>query len=321
MANRTAVTVLLAAMLTAAVAAQPPAPAIAPPAIRSPEVGADARVTFRIAAPNAKTVSVGIEGSPPRPMQRDEKGVWTVTTEPLEPDYYGYSFRDWLTTRQIRFTAVDTPGGHTWMVWRRNLAAFAPLLFKSAVDAPTAASQDSMITQSERTELVDLLLKSEREFMQELEGLTDRQWSFKPGPDRWSVGEVVEHIVLADAMLFDTATKSLTAPPDDKWDATLSKTETLRRALPNRSRRVDAPVGIQPQRAMTREQLLSRFMEQRARALKYARETDAPLKAHTAANPFFGSLNAHQWLLYIPLHHLRHNQQIVEVKASPGYPK
>jgi enterochelin esterase-like enzyme len=30
----------------------------------------------------------------------------------------------------ITFTAVDTPGGHTWMVWRRNLAAFAPLLFK-----------------------------------------------------------------------------------------------------------------------------------------------------------------------------------------------
>jgi len=45
--------------------------------------------------------------------------------------------------------------------------------------------------------------------------------------------------------------------------------------------------------------------------LKYARETGAPLKAHTAANPFFGSLNAHQWLLYVPLHHLRHNQQSI----------
>jgi len=39
-------------------------------------------------------------------------------------------FRDWLTTKQITFTAVDTPGAHTWMVWRRNLAAFAPLLFR-----------------------------------------------------------------------------------------------------------------------------------------------------------------------------------------------
>jgi len=53
--------------------------------------------------------------------------------------------------------------------------------------------------------------------------------------------------------------------------------------------------------------------------LKYARETDAPLKAHTAANPFSGRLNAHQWLLYIPLHHLRQNPQIAEVKASAAW--
>jgi enterochelin esterase family protein len=39
-------------------------------------------------------------------------------------------FRDFLTAKQVKFTAVDTPGAHTWMVWRRNLAAFAPLLFK-----------------------------------------------------------------------------------------------------------------------------------------------------------------------------------------------
>ena len=177
------------------------------------------------------------------------------------------------------------------------------------------------ITKAERVELVELLLTSEHEFMQQLDGLNERQWSFKLGPDRWSVGEVVEHIVLADRVLFDTATKSLTRQPDVQWDATLIKTETLRRALPDRSRPVDAPGVSQPRCAIAREALLSRFIDQRARVVKYARETDAPLKAHTAANPFFGSLNAHQWLLYIPLHHLRHNQQIAEVKASAAYPR
>ncbi len=34
-----------------------------------------------------------------------------------------------------------------------------------------------------------------------------------------------------------------------------------------------------------------------------------------------GVLNAHQWLLYIPLHHLRHNMQIAEVKTLPDYPR
>jgi enterochelin esterase-like enzyme len=39
-------------------------------------------------------------------------------------------FREWLTSRGVKFTAIETPGMHTWMVWRRNLAAFAPLLFR-----------------------------------------------------------------------------------------------------------------------------------------------------------------------------------------------
>ena len=37
---------------------------------------------------------------------------------------------DWLTARDIRHTWVETDGSHSFRVWRRNLAAFAPLLFQ-----------------------------------------------------------------------------------------------------------------------------------------------------------------------------------------------
>jgi enterochelin esterase-like enzyme len=39
-------------------------------------------------------------------------------------------FRAWLTTKGVQHIDIDTPGGHTWMVWRRNLADFAELLFR-----------------------------------------------------------------------------------------------------------------------------------------------------------------------------------------------
>ena len=39
-------------------------------------------------------------------------------------------FRDMLTTKSIKFTPIEAPGMHTWMVWRRNLATLAPLLFQ-----------------------------------------------------------------------------------------------------------------------------------------------------------------------------------------------
>jgi enterochelin esterase family protein len=60
--------------------------------IRSPEVHADNRVTFRFRAPNAKEVLLAREGAQRQPMQKDEQGVWSITTERLEPDFYGYAF-------------------------------------------------------------------------------------------------------------------------------------------------------------------------------------------------------------------------------------
>jgi enterochelin esterase-like enzyme len=36
----------------------------------------------------------------------------------------------WLKSKNINPTSIETPGMHTWQVWRNNLIAFAPLLFR-----------------------------------------------------------------------------------------------------------------------------------------------------------------------------------------------
>jgi enterochelin esterase family protein len=61
-------------------------------ALISPEVRADHSVTFRFRAPNAQEVKLALEGTEPEAMQKDDQGVWSITTPPLAPDYYGYSF-------------------------------------------------------------------------------------------------------------------------------------------------------------------------------------------------------------------------------------
>ena len=80
----------------------------------------------------------------------------------------------------------------------RVVSVIVALTVAVGVSAQPAA--ETGMTPSERTELLDLLQKSEQELLQAITGLSDEQWAFKPGPDRWSVGEVVEHIVLADAL-------------------------------------------------------------------------------------------------------------------------
>jgi enterochelin esterase family protein len=66
--------------------------ATAQPRVQSPEVHPDNRVTFRYRAPNAKEVFLNLVATKKWPMQKDGQGVWSVTTEPLAPDLYPYSF-------------------------------------------------------------------------------------------------------------------------------------------------------------------------------------------------------------------------------------
>ncbi len=40
------------------------------------------------------------------------------------------NLREWLKSKGVQHTDIETPGMHTWMVWRRNLSEFAPLLFR-----------------------------------------------------------------------------------------------------------------------------------------------------------------------------------------------
>ena len=39
------------------------------------------------------------------------------------------NLRGWLKTKSVNHADIETPGMHTWMVWRRNLAEFAQLIF------------------------------------------------------------------------------------------------------------------------------------------------------------------------------------------------
>src|SRR5262245_2525468 len=64
----------------------------APAPIVSPEVHGDGRVTFRMRAPGAAAVMLEREGARPQPMTKDAEGVWSLTSEALEPDLYGYTF-------------------------------------------------------------------------------------------------------------------------------------------------------------------------------------------------------------------------------------
>ena len=81
-------TLFLSLILVPLLGAQQPRPTIT-----SPEVHSDGSVTFRLFDPNAEKVTVSLEGlKDPLAMQKDQQGIWSLTTDVLAPDLYGYSF-------------------------------------------------------------------------------------------------------------------------------------------------------------------------------------------------------------------------------------
>src|SRR3954447_9498374 len=66
----------------------------------SPEVKDDRTVTFRLKAPEARTVAltgapmllaIG-KGNAPIPLEKNAEGIWTLTVGPLKPNLYIYRF-------------------------------------------------------------------------------------------------------------------------------------------------------------------------------------------------------------------------------------
>jgi len=66
------------------------------PAVSSPEVSADGRITFRLHAPNADKVRLSAGDLPSKglkpEMTRGTNGVWELTVGPFDPGAYRYSF-------------------------------------------------------------------------------------------------------------------------------------------------------------------------------------------------------------------------------------
>ena len=217
----------------------------------------------------------------------------------------------------------------SWAETRHHAAAFGSigmriipsLLFLGVAVLPLRAA-DPQISPEERIQVLKWLDESHAEFFAAIDGVSDAQWKWKPAPERWSVGETAEHIVLAEALLFGYVRSAMAAPPNPAWeDQTKGTTEFIIRVMPSRQGKAVAPEPIVPHEGLTLAQVKERFEKQRIEIVKFARETTA-MKDHTAVHPFpvFGTLNAYQWLIYAPLHTIRHDKQIAEVKATPGYP-
>jgi hypothetical protein len=201
---------------------------------------------------------------------------------------------------------------------------FALALASIAQITPTPAPAPTPLSAEERAAALKSLQATHDAFLQSIAGLSEKQWRFKPAPDRWSVAEVSEHIAVSESMIFGMVqSKIMTSPADPSKRAEVAgKDEIILTKVPDRSHKAQAPEFLKPtNRWATREELTQAFEDSRKATMDYVRTTNDDLRDHFGPHPILGPMDAYQWILLISAHSERHTKQIEEVKADPNFPK
>jgi hypothetical protein len=175
------------------------------------------------------------------------------------------------------------------------------------------------INNGERDRAMIHLHSSRKLFLDSTANLSPAQWNFKPGPDRWSIAEVAEHIALTEDFLFGYTQKLLQGAPETR--TVTFKDEEVLKNMVDRSKKAQAPEPLKPSRKWANPQdAVAHFKSSRDKTIEYAEKTQDDLRHHyMVMGP--NTMDAYQMLLMIAGHSERHTAQINEVKASPNYPK
>lgn len=209
--------------------------------------------------------------------------------------------------------------------WKFSAALCLVLAFALASVAQTAATPaPTTLSPEEREAALRSLQATKDAFLQSIAGLSEKQWRFKPAPDRWSVAEVSEHIAVSESAIFGMVQSKLMTSPatPEKRAEVAGKDETILKMVPDRSHKAQAPEFLKPtNRWATREETTKAFADSRKATMDYIRTTNDDLRDHFGPHPLLGPMDAYQWILLISAHSERHTKQIEEVKADPNFPK
>lgn len=143
----------------------------------------------------------------------------------------------------------------------------------------------------------------------------------RPGPDRWSVAEVLEHLALVEDRLVHIVTSQATGASVEsaaKDEGGRSVVQSLDTALIlDRNRRLPASEMVTPRAGLDAATALSRLeaVRRRLREAILARDGQCPGEFRLQ-HPLLGPLDLNQCIAFAGSHEARHTAQIREIGAA-----
>lgn len=140
----------------------------------------------------------------------------------------------------------------------------------------------------------------------------------QPGPDRWSVAQVLQHLMLIETGIGKLVAKLVNKAkadglgPEIETSSILNTNEAAK--IGDRTTRVTAPEFVRPQSGVDAVSAWSALEQTREilRAAVIAGDGLA-LSQLIYPHPVLGPINLYQWILFVGSHEARHTTQIREI--------
>ena len=177
-------------------------------------------------------------------------------------------------------------------------------------------------SEEDRKYLIAELERTQKEVREEVDHLSYEQWHFKPSPEAWSIGQVVEHLGLYERIFLQEAWLGTEIPPQPEYyQESLNDSIYLSWMAENTGHQ--APENAIPMGFMRGRDNFLFFNFGRDNILQFVRNTQKDLKLHFT--PRAGEPNDKRsihGLLVIHFSHTdRHLRQIKRIKANVNYPE
>jgi uncharacterized damage-inducible protein DinB len=113
----------------------------------------------------------------------------------------------------------------------------------TALAVPQGAAQDQVaqLAQKDRDAGVKYLEETRAKFLASIDGLSDAQWTFKAGPDRWSIAETAEHIAVSEGIILQLVTDRIMKAPKVPADPARATDAKVIEVITDRSGKAQAP--------------------------------------------------------------------------------
>jgi len=168
---------------------------------------------------------------------------------------------------------------------------------------------------TERNYLINLLKKSEAALLAVVEDVSEEFFAKKSAEDKWSMADIVEHLVITDTGLFRRIQKE--GENIDESIPQILSNERVVKVVTSRDKKVTAPSFLIPQgRFKNKTEAIQAFAAIRSKVSSFIETTELPLEKITFKHFLLGFLDGKGWIAFMAGHCRRHTLQIQELKQE-----